>query len=700
MQRQGSENLPCIRRGFVEEIMKKTSMSHNKWQRYAILALCVFSRMIFESEPASAQPTHSPQPSVANQAQMLEEYYTGDQIPGEPSRGMSVLKRLYEFVQIYRNRHEGHFPNSGNGSNKSLLNDMIFNAKSYGFPRALELMQSFDNPDNQYDDKAYVRQKPEQYISCTFPHRRYDGSRIGDAKPNGTSDLLSYVSIYYHQNGPSRTGIRKSPNPVGFYLILWDNGSIERVAYDEVLYIPQDKGFSLGFRKQAGLPSGCITYEEFWTRIRHSVFPAIGYPVPDLEAEIIPDNGGYESLLWLSRLLDIPLEREQIWNALGRTEKEFTLDRIKAGAQKLGLTLQKQKFTIEELRKRHAPAILFLKDAGRIITLASLDEQHALIIDRGLTLMVETSTLAKRYSGEALISGPVGTSAALQADDSLREIEVHDPSVEITQSVTLTNHAQKALTLQVERPIPGVTQAKLEKETLAPGQSTQVSLKLKWRSVLPAREQTDLLTIQTDDAIAPRLQLAFKLKLADGLSTPVYTPDASSLPRAEDDPNNQIAVATPTVKVGQPAPGFVATDMNGKIWKLSDLKGKKNLLLTFFPKCFTGGCANHLSSLRDHQAEFDAANTQILAVSVDPAEGEKGQKAFAAQWRFTFPLLPDTKRELTRLYGATQDDKQLAARMSVLIDKAGIVRWIDTDVHVSTHGVDVLAKMRELGMAK
>jgi hypothetical protein len=164
---------------------------------------------------------------------------------------------------------------------------------------------------------------------------------------------------------------------VGFYLILWDNGSIERVAYDEVLYIPQDKGFSLGFRKQAGLPSGCITYEEFWTRIRHSVFPAIGYPVPDLEAEIIPDNGGYESLLWLSRLLDIPLEREQIWNALGRTEKEFTLDRIKAGAQKLGLTLQKQKFTIEELRKRHAPAILFLKDAGRIITLASLDEQHA-----------------------------------------------------------------------------------------------------------------------------------------------------------------------------------------------------------------------------------------------------------------------------------------------------------------------------------
>jgi peroxiredoxin Q/BCP len=183
-------------------------------------------------------------------------------------------------------------------------------------------------------------------------------------------------------------------------------------------------------------------------------------------------------------------------------------------------------------------------------------------------------------------------------------------------------------------------------------------------------------------------------------STAPGAAQAALLPRAEDDPLNIIAVATPTIKVGQAAPDFTATGMDGKVWRLSDLEGKKNLLLTFFPKCFTGGCANHLSSLRDHQAEFDAADTQILAVSVDPAEGEKGQRAFAAQWKFSFPLIPDTKRELTRLYGATQDNKQLAARMSVIIDKNGIVRWIDTDVHVSTHGADMLAKMRELGMAK
>ena len=134
--------------------------------------------------------------------------------------------------------------------------------------------------------------------------------------------------------------------------------------------------------------------------------------------------------------------------------------------------------------------------------------------------------------------------------------------------------------------------------------------------------------------------------------------------------------------------------MNGKVWKLSDLRGQKNLLLTFFPKCFTGGCANHLSSLRDKQKEFDDLNTQILAVSVDAAEGEKGQKAFAEQWKLTFPLLPDTSRALSKLFGAAQTDKQLAARMSVFVDKTGVVRWVDTDVHVATHGADALEKIR------
>ena len=154
------------------------------------------------------------------------------------------------------------------------------------------------------------------------------------------------------------------------------------------------------------------------------------------------------------------------------------------------------------------------------------------------------------------------------------------------------------------------------------------------------------------------------------------------------------------VAVNQLAPEFKVLDMNGKVQQLNDYRGKSNLLLTFFPKCFTGGCANHLSSLRDQYAIFEANDTKILAISVDPADGEKGQKAFAKQWELPFPLIPDTDRKLSLLYGAVDKPTDLDRRMTVLIDKQGIVRFVDTNVNVQTHGADMIVKMRDLGMIK
>ncbi len=203
------------------------------------------------------------------------------------------------------------------------------------------------------------------------------------------------------------------------------------------------------------------------------------------------------------------------------------------------------------------------------------------------------------------------------------------------------------------------------------------------------------LELQTDSLQEPTLLIPITAYVEDALPSQTQ---AAQLPRAEDDPDSIIGVARPTMKVSQRAPNFKATDANSKVWNLSALMGKKNVLLTFFPRCFTGGCANHLSSLRDVYPQLQDANVEVLAISVDPAKGDKGQLEFAKQWQLPFPLVPDTKRELSMLYGAAQNDKQLTARMSVLIDKSGIVRWIDTDVQVQTHGADVLAKIGELGI--
>jgi peroxiredoxin len=160
----------------------------------------------------------------------------------------------------------------------------------------------------------------------------------------------------------------------------------------------------------------------------------------------------------------------------------------------------------------------------------------------------------------------------------------------------------------------------------------------------------------------------------------------------------RISDPTPKLELGKPAPDFSMVDMNGTVRRLSDLRGKKNLLLTFFPKCFTGGCTNHLTSIQKEHLSYLASETETWAVSVDPAEGEKGQLAFAARWGFQFPLIPDEGRNLSILYGAAENPQQLASRMSVLIDKDGIVRLIDKSVDIHTHGSDMILQMRRLGM--
>lgn len=160
----------------------------------------------------------------------------------------------------------------------------------------------------------------------------------------------------------------------------------------------------------------------------------------------------------------------------------------------------------------------------------------------------------------------------------------------------------------------------------------------------------------------------------------------------------QFGEFTPSLQEGHKAPDFSMTDMKGRVRRLSEVKGRKNLLLTFFPRCFTGGCTQQMISLQRSLPKLTANDTEVWAVSVDPAQGSSGQRAFAAKWGLQFPLIPDTGRNLSILYGAANSPNQLSSRMSVLIDKQGVIRWIDKQINVKTHGEDVLLKLCEMGL--
>lgn len=128
----------------------------------------------------------------------------------------------------------------------------------------------------------------------------------------------------------------------------------------------------------------------------------------------------------------------------------------------------------------------------------------------------------------------------------------------------------------------------------------------------------------------------------------------------------------PNIVVGDIAPDFELEDQNGKKVKLSQYRGKKNVLLAFFPFAFSPVCTNELGELKEKEETILKLDTQILASSVDSTWSEK---AFAKELGVKFPILGDFRKQVVPLYGALYEDKGFAKRTVFVIDKQGRVAY-------------------------
>jgi len=126
------------------------------------------------------------------------------------------------------------------------------------------------------------------------------------------------------------------------------------------------------------------------------------------------------------------------------------------------------------------------------------------------------------------------------------------------------------------------------------------------------------------------------------------------------------------LNVGDIAPDFELEDQNGKKVRLSRFKGKKNVLLAFFPFAFSPVCTNELGELKEKEDIVLKLDAQILAASVDSTWT---QKAFAKELALRFPLLSDFSRTAAALYGSLYEDKGFAKRTVFVIDKSGRVAY-------------------------
>jgi peroxiredoxin len=128
------------------------------------------------------------------------------------------------------------------------------------------------------------------------------------------------------------------------------------------------------------------------------------------------------------------------------------------------------------------------------------------------------------------------------------------------------------------------------------------------------------------------------------------------------------------VEVGQEAPDFELPNQHRHPVRLSEFRGRKNVVLVFYPLAFTPICTGEICALRDEGAGLEHDSAQVLAVSCDPASA---LKVFAEQQGVTYHLLSDfwPHGAVARAYGAFLDDKGIATRATYIIDTSGIVRW-------------------------
>jgi len=145
--------------------------------------------------------------------------------------------------------------------------------------------------------------------------------------------------------------------------------------------------------------------------------------------------------------------------------------------------------------------------------------------------------------------------------------------------------------------------------------------------------------------------------------------------------------------IGSKAPAFTLDGTGGKALSLKDFLGRKNLVLYFYPKDDTPGCALEACGFRDAARLFEENDTVVLGVSRDTLESHQ---KFSSKHRLPFPLLSDTGAAVCKAYGVFGTKNFMGRefegihRTTFVIDKKGTIRQIYPRVKVREHADEVL----------
>ncbi len=121
-------------------------------------------------------------------------------------------------------------------------------------------------------------------------------------------------------------------------------------------------------------------------------------------------------------------------------------------------------------------------------------------------------------------------------------------------------------------------------------------------------------------------------------------------------------------------PEFTLKDQNQKEVKLADYKGKKNVVMVFYPLDWSPVCTNEHACLVNDMKKFETLDAQVLGVSVDSVWSHK---AYAEKMGIQYPLLADfqPRGAVADKFGVYLADKGITGRAIAIVNKDGKVAW-------------------------
>ncbi len=153
--------------------------------------------------------------------------------------------------------------------------------------------------------------------------------------------------------------------------------------------------------------------------------------------------------------------------------------------------------------------------------------------------------------------------------------------------------------------------------------------------------------------------------------------------------------AAAEIKVGDNAPDFSLKDQDQKDVKLSEYRGKKHVVLAFYPLDWSPVCTGENKCLTDDFPKFGSANAEVFGISTDSFFSHK---AWADALGLKHRLLADMHRTVSKSYGLYFEPLNCAKRATVIVDKNGKVAYVKVqEIKTARDDQEILNALKKLG---